>query len=151
MSQARRHGEAGSPELVGDGDKYPVTSEPGSPVIEADELLEVAAKAALDKKALGALALRVGEHLSIVDWFLVIRARGKRQVETIYEEIDKRLGALGVSPIGTEGIEDAEWILLDYGDVVVHVMTEEAASFYALERLWSDVARRDLAAELEAV
>lgn len=110
----------------------------------ADELISAIAGVAFDKKAESAVALMVGDHLAIVDWFVVVSAASTRQVRTLVEEIEKRLLALGARPAGKEGQEAAEWVLLDYGEVVVHVMTTECRDFYALERLWAGVPSRDL-------
>ena len=88
--------------------------------------------------------LDVGQVLSIVEHFVVTSAPNSRQVRTIAEEVEEvvRVGG-GGSPIRTEGIDDATWVLLDYGDVVVHVFLDETRAYYDLERLWSDVPRVD--------
>jgi ribosome-associated protein len=90
------------------------------------------------------VVLDVGEVLAIVDWFVITSAGNPRQVRTIAEEIEaavKRAG--GGGPIRVEGTDDARWILLDMGDVVVHVFLDEVRNYYELERLWSDVPRLD--------
>lgn len=87
------------------------------------------------------------EYLSIVDWFLLVSAPTSRQVKAIVDEIERRLKVLGESTIRTEGMTEAEWCLLDYGDLVVHIFTDEMRDFYALDRLWADAPRLDL--ELE--
>lgn len=121
-----------------------------APLADPTRYLEEAARVAWEKKASTVVGLEVGRHLSIVDWFLVVSAPSKRRVETLYEEIEKRLSRLGLRPFGVEGAEDAEWVLLDYGDFVVHVMSAEAHEFYALEKLWADVPSRDYVTEFEA-
>ena len=101
-----------------------------------------AARAAADKQATDTVVLEVGEVLSIVDWFVVTSASNARQVRTIAEEVEARLKAGGSpGPLRTEGLDDARWVLLDFGDVVVHVFLEETRAFYDLERLWGDVGR----------
>jgi ribosome-associated protein len=90
------------------------------------------------------VVLEVGEVLSIVDWFVITSASNPRQVRTIAEEVEARLKAAGSpGPLRTEGLDDARWVLLDFGDVVVHVFLDEVREFYALERLWGDVPRLD--------
>ena len=82
--------------------------------------------------------------LAIVDWFVITSGRNERQVRTIAEEVEARLKAEeGSGPLRKEGLDDARWILLDYGDVVVHVFLDEVREYYSLERLWSDVPRLD--------
>jgi ribosome-associated protein len=80
--------------------------------------------------------------LSIVEHFVITSAPNSRQVRTIAEEVEEKLKAAGLgSPIRTEGLDDLTWVLLDYGDVVVHVFLDETRAFYDLERLWSDAPR----------
>ena len=107
-----------------------------------------AARAAADKQATDTVVLEVGEVLSIVDWFVITSAPNPRLVRTIAEEVEARLKAGGSpGPLRTEGLDDARWVLLDFGDIVVHVFLDEVREFYALERLWGDVPRLDWEAE----
>lgn len=88
--------------------------------------------------------LDVGDVLSIVDYFVVTGAPNTRQVRTIAEEVEHQVKvAGGPGPIRVEGMDDATWVLLDYGDVVVHVFLQETREFYDIERLWADVGRLD--------
>jgi ribosome-associated protein len=107
-----------------------------------------AAAAAADKLGRDVVVLEVGEVLSIVEHFVIASAPNGRQVKTIAEEVeDKVRGAGGDSPIRVEGLNDASWVLLDYGDIVVHVFLDETREYYDLERLWRDVPRLDWEAE----
>ncbi len=115
----------------------------------AEELIESVAGVAIEKKASTAVALMVGEYLNIVDWFVILSAPSRRQVRTLVEEIEKRLASLGAELRGREGVQEAEWVLLDYGEVVVHLMTSECRDFYALERLWAGVPSIDLLSSSE--
>lgn len=111
-----------------------------------------AARAADEKQGTEIVVLDVGEVLSIVDWFVVVAAANPRQVRTIAEVVEehvKRLG--GGGPLRVEGLDDARWVLLDFGDVVVHVFLDEVRRFYELERLWGDVGRLDWRVERQAV
>ena len=104
----------------------------------------VAARAADDKQGADTVGLDVGEILAIADWFVITSGSNPRQVRTIAEEVEAQVkAASGDGPIRVEGMDDARWVLLDFGDVVVHVFLEEVRAFYELERLWGDVARLD--------
>jgi ribosome-associated protein len=86
--------------------------------------------------------MEVAGVLAIVDWFVVTSGANPRQVRTIAEAVEERIAeGTGVKPFRVEGLDDARWVLLDYGDVVVHVFLDEVRAFYDLERLWADVPR----------
>jgi ribosome-associated protein len=102
------------------------------------ELVGIAAQAAHDKKAEQVLAFDVSEQLAITDAFLLASASNERAVGAIVDEIEEKLRDAGVRPIRREGQREGRWVLLDYGDLVVHVQHEEERAFYALERLWND-------------
>lgn len=104
----------------------------------AVELVVAAARAASDKLAQQILAFDVSEQLAITDAFLLASAPNDRQVRAIVEEIEDKLRELDAKPIRREGHREGRWVLLDFGDVVVHVQHEEERQFYALERLWRD-------------
>ncbi len=101
-------------------------------------LVEVAARAASDKLATDLLAFDVSEQLAITDAFLLASATNDRQVKAIVDEIEDKLREAGAKPIRREGQREGRWVLLDYGEIVVHVQHEEERAFYALERLWRD-------------
>jgi ribosome-associated protein len=102
----------------------------------------LAARAAATKTDASTLVLDVGEVLGIVRWFVVTDGRNPRQVKTIAEEVERLVAeAGGPRPLRVEGLSGLEWVLLDYGDLVVHVFHRELRSFYDLERLFSDVPR----------
>ena len=97
-----------------------------------------AARAADDKKGEGTLILEVGAVLAIADAFVITDGANARQVRTIVEEVEKKVKeGGGPAPIRIEGLDDARWVLMDYGAVVVHVFLDEARRYYDLERLWS--------------
>ncbi|MEC7828827.1 MAG: ribosome silencing factor [Actinomycetota bacterium] len=103
-------------------------------------LLLAAAQGAADLQANDVVALDVGDVLGITDWFLVASASNIRQVRRVAEEVEAAVKeAGGEGPLRIEGMEDATWMLLDFGIFVVHVFHEETRSFYDIERLWSDV------------
>ena len=99
-----------------------------------------AARAAFDKGGTDVLVLQVGDVLAITDYFVICSASNPRLVRTIVQESeDKVAEAGGPRPLRVEGLNEAEWVLADYGTFVVHVFHEDARQYYELERLWSDV------------
>ena len=106
------------------------------------EWARMAARAAASKGGQDTVVLEVGQVLAITDAFVITSGRNSRQVATIAEEVEAQLkvGA-GIAPFRTEGVSQAEWVLLDYGDFVVHVFLDEVRAYYELERLWSDAPR----------
>jgi ribosome-associated protein len=102
----------------------------------------IAARAADDKKAEDIVVLDVGEIMGIVDAFVIAHASNTRLVRAIVDEVKAQLlEQAGVKPRSVEGLDDMTWVLLDYGDLVVHVFLAETREFYGLERLWTDAAR----------
>ena len=98
-----------------------------------------AARAAAAKKAADTVVLDVGDVLSITDAFVITSGSNRRQVLTIAEEVEAQVKAVdGPAPLRIEGQADAQWVLLDYGDFVVHVFLDEVRRYYDLERLWAD-------------
>ena len=98
-----------------------------------------AARAASDKQGHDTIVLAVGEILAITDAFVITSGDNPRQLRTISEAVEEAVKLSGgPAPIRIEGLSDATWVLMDYGDFVVHVMSEEARGLYALERLWGD-------------
>ena len=98
-----------------------------------------AARAASNKKAEDTVVLDVGDVLSITDAFVITSGSNRRQVLTIAEEVEAQVKDVGgPAPIRVEGLSDAQWVLLDYGDFVVHVFLDEVRRYYDLERLWAD-------------
>ena len=105
---------------------------------EAVQLAEVAARAASDKLATDIVLIDVSERLVITDVFVVATGNNERQVEAIVDEVEEKLRLAGAKPIRREGQRDGRWVLLDYGDIVVHVQHAEERVYYSLERLWRD-------------
>jgi ribosome-associated protein len=104
----------------------------------AIELLKLAATAADAKQADDLVALDVSEPLPLTDVFLLASGRNERNVLSIAEAIEDALLEIGVKPLRREGRSEGRWVLLDFGDIVVHVFHEEDRMYYALERLWRD-------------
>ena len=97
-----------------------------------------AARAALDRKALDLVVLDVQGLSGVTDYFLVCSGRSTTHLKSITDAIREELKEDGVRPLHTEGTTDSGWILLDYGDVLMHVFLEDTRAYYALERLWGD-------------
>jgi ribosome-associated protein len=116
----------------------------------AVSVVHVAARAAADKLGQHIMAFDVSDQLAITDAFLLAAASNDRQVKAIVDEIEAKLRESGEKPIRREGERDGRWVLLDYGDVVVHVQHEEEREFYALERLWRDCPLIELPADVTA-
>ncbi|MEO5781609.1 MULTISPECIES: ribosome silencing factor [Arthrobacter] len=103
-----------------------------------------AGRAAADKLAEDIVALDVSERLALADVFLIASAPSERQVNAIVDGIEEELSTLDLKPTRREGRSGGRWVLLDYGNVVIHVQHEEDRVFYALERLWKDCPVVDL-------
>lgn len=102
------------------------------------ERVRLAVEAALDKKAIDLDVLHVEKLTSIADYFIICSASSERQTQAIADGIESRLREEKVKPALVEGTNPGRWILVDYGDFIVHIFTEECRRFYGLERLWGD-------------
>ncbi len=102
------------------------------------------ARAVLDRKAADLIILEVKDLSSFTDYFLICSGNSDRQVQSIASHIEEKLGKMGIRPLGVEGKREGRWILMDYGDVIVHVFYEPVREFYDLERLWSEAPRVEL-------
>lgn len=111
------------------------------------ELSLLAAEAASDKKAEDIIALDVSQLLVVTEYFVIATGRTNVQVRAIADEVELQLREkAGEKPIGREGLGEDKWILLDYGDFVVHVFQPQERDFYRLEKLWGDAPRLELIA-----
>ncbi|HKY28890.1 MAG TPA: ribosome silencing factor [Pyrinomonadaceae bacterium] len=123
-------------------DRAPSASE------ELDERIVMALQAASDKKALDPIVLDLRQIATFTDYFVITGGANERQVQAISDEVFERLKKAGSNAARVEGYKNAEWILLDYGDFIVHVFAEKARKFYDLERLWRESKRVELPSEL---
>ena len=107
-----------------------------------DDRVLAALHAASEKKALEPVILDLREIASFTDYFVIVSGANSRQVRTIAEAVEEELTRdAGPKPLRVEGLNDLTWVLIDYGDIVVHVFLDETRHYYELERLWSDVPR----------
>jgi ribosome-associated protein len=111
-----------------------------SPAASPDTYARVrgAVAAALDRKAVDLRVLHLGAVSDFTDYFLICTGTSERQVQAIADAVEERLRQDGRRPLSAEGYSHGQWVLLDYGDLLVHVFTESRRGFYGLERLWSD-------------
>jgi ribosome-associated protein len=115
-----------------------------------DERMCAALHAAGEKKAIDPVVLDLREIASFTDYFVIVSGQNERQVQAISDEIYEQLKKAGETAARVEGYKTAEWILLDYGDFVVHVFEQKARSFYDLERLWRESKRVALPVEFRS-
>lgn len=115
---------------------------------QLDPRVLLALQSAADKKAINMVVLDLREIASFTDYFIITSGANERQVQAIADEVYERLKHEGSPAARIEGYKTAEWVLLDYGDFVVHVFDEKARSFYDLERLWRESKKVELPAEL---
>jgi ribosome-associated protein len=107
------------------------------------EALRLALAAFEDKKAFDIVLLDISKVASFASYFLMCSGDSSRQIQAIADEVEKKLKENGIRPNHIEGYRHAEWILLDYVDVVVHIFSKSARAYYDLERLWRDGKRLD--------
>lgn len=104
----------------------------------AIELARAAADAASEKVADDVVALDVTSQLALTDIFVIASAPNERQVGAIVDAVTQRLLTLSSKTLRREGVREGRWVLLDFGDIIVHIMHAEDRAFYELERLWKD-------------
>ena len=128
------------------------SSAPGFSVSSLDPRIVKALQAAAEKKALDATVLDLRGIAAFTYFFVITTGANRRQVQAISDEIVEQLKKSGTRAARVEGYQTAEWILVDYGDFIVHVFDDKSRRFYDLERLWREAARLDVpASQLAAV
>src|SRR5687768_4396058 len=116
---------------------------------DLDENVKLAIRSAAEKKAVGIGALDLREIASFTEFFVLASGTNQRQVQAIADEINEQLKKqLDQRPVRMEGYNAAEWVLLDYGDFIVHIFEQKAREFYDLERLWRDAKKVEIPAEI---
>jgi ribosome-associated protein len=108
------------------------------------DALKIALKAVDDKKALDVTVLDISRISSFANYFLVCSGDSNRQIQAIADEVEEKLRIDGFRPSHIEGYRNAEWILMDYTDMVVHIFSKKARAYYDLERLWRDGRHMDV-------
>jgi ribosome-associated protein len=112
--------------------------------VEIRDCAMVAAQAAADKKATDIVVLDVAKALVITDYFVIATGASDTQVRAIADEMEQKVEAAGLKVIGREGAAERTWVLVDFGDLVIHVFRADTREFYRLEKLWGDVPRLEL-------
>jgi ribosome-associated protein len=120
-------------------------SQPATPFSDLDANVQLAIRCASDKKALNIKVLDLREIASFTEFFIIATGTNQRQVQAISDEINEQLKKqLSSRAIRIEGYSSGEWILLDYGDFIVHIFDKDARDFYDLERLWLDARKVEI-------
>ena len=105
--------------------------------LEGNELARKIVEIASDRKAEDIVMLDISKVSIIADYFVICTGTGERHVKAIAREIDEQLGHSGLNPINREGMDEAKWVLMDYGQVLVHIFDRPTREFYRLEQLWA--------------
>jgi ribosome-associated protein len=111
---------------------------PKKPINEANNRLLCCMNTALQRKAKDLVAMKVKAISSFADYFIICSGTSDRQVRSIANWIEETLKKVGMPPLGVEGVQNGQWVLMDYGDIVIHIFYEPIRAFYDIERLWSD-------------
>lgn len=104
----------------------------------AKEMVKVAYEALEDKKGEDIRVIEISEISTIADYFIIANGTNTSQVSALVDSVDEKLGKLGIQPKRVEGARSLSWVLMDYGDIIVHVFMKEDRLFYDLERIWKD-------------
>lgn len=122
-----------------------IVSEIKTPFSDLDETVKLALICADDKKAIKTSVLDLREIASFTEYFIITSGTNQRQVQAISDEINEQLKKqLSTKPVRVEGYSTAEWVLMDYGDFIVHIFDQKSRDFYDLERLWRDARKVEL-------
>lgn len=102
------------------------------------EIVDIAVEAIADKKGTDIKVFNISEISPLADYFIIATGNNKNQNQAIIDEVNEKLNAVKIHPRQIEGYENANWILSDYGDIMIHIFNPESREFYNLERLWKD-------------
>ena len=106
--------------------------------LTVEQMVKVINHAIEDKLGRDILILNIGKITSLADYFIITTASSSRQVKAIADKVEEDMTKNGLEPRGKEGIDSQQWVLLDFGDIMVHIFDEENRDFYNLEKLWKD-------------
>lgn len=112
--------------------------------MNSTDMARLAAGAALDKKALDPVVLDLREISSVADFFVILTGTSDRHVQAVAQNVMDAFDSVGILLLGEEGIREGRWVLMDFGEVVIHVFLKEVRDYYDIERLWIDAPRLDL-------
>ena len=106
--------------------------------MESREIAKIAYDALEDKKAVDIRIIDISKISVLADYFIIAGANNEKQVKAIADNVEEKLGKAGCTPKGVEGYNSANWILMDYADVIIHIFNQEQRLFYDLERIWTE-------------
>lgn len=106
--------------------------------MEVKDIVKTAAKVLDDKKAIDVRIIDISKITVIADYFIIAGASNERQVKALADNVEETLGKAGCAPKSIEGYANANWVLMDYRDVIIHIFNQEQRLFYDLERIWTD-------------
>lgn len=106
--------------------------------MEVSQKAQQIAQILSNKKAQNILIIHVSDKTIISDYFVIASANSSTHVTTLAQEVDFKMGQTGINPLRTEGVQEGRWVVIDYGDVLIHIFHNEEREFYQLERLWVD-------------
>jgi ribosome-associated protein len=106
--------------------------------LASEALVELAIRTIINHKGLEPVALKVKELCSFADYFIICAGTSRRHVAALAQNLEEDLAHAGIKPLGVEGIQEGQWVLLDYNDVVIHIFLQALREFYHLEGLWSE-------------
>ncbi len=107
-------------------------------LLDSAQIAKAAVDIASDKKASDILLLDIHEITTIADYFVICSASNPRQIQAIAESLNEELGKIGAKALFREGIAETGWMLLDFGDIIIHIFGNKEREYYRLERLWSE-------------
>lgn len=119
-------------------------------MLDAKEMIAIAAKALDDKKGRDVKVLYTADQTTLADYFVICNGTSNTQVRALAEAVEEAMSKAGEEPHHIEGHRGGQWTLMDYSVVVIHIFTEEGREFYGLERLWSDAQPVDVSQYLAA-
>jgi ribosome-associated protein len=119
--------------------------------LSAEEKAVFISRIAADKKAMDVVVLDMRDASSFTDYFLICSGGSERQVQSIADAIDEQLSRSGIASLGVEGYSEGRWVLMDYGDIIVHVFSRDTREFYDLERLWINASKVEVGHEIAGV
>lgn len=111
--------------------------------MDIQEKLDLICKAIADKKGVKIRVLSVAELTSIADYFILSTVRNQRQAQAAAEEVEEKMEQIGERPLRKEGYREGDWVLLDFGDIIVHIFTDEERRHYELDHLWGEAPAKE--------
>ncbi len=106
--------------------------------MDINKITKAAWEALSDKKANNIVILDIGEISVIADYFIIADGGSPSQINALVDNVEEKLAELNVRPVNIEGIQNASWVLMDYGDIIIHIFSKNDREFYDLERIWAD-------------